>query len=323
MEIINGIERFPQTGRPLCLALGNFDGVHRGHQVIIRNTVQQARACGGVSAALIFDPHPIITLYPQRPFSLITDLADRAEVLRELGLDYLIIEQFGSDKAALSAELFIRTILVGRLKAKSIFVGTDYSFGHKGSGTAETMRAWGEKYGYSVTTTSTITRNGKKISSSIIRALVLSGEVDEAAELLDYYFFRQGKVVRGYGIGSKIVYPTANVKAGKRLIWPGKGVYLTAVGKINKTLHFGVTNVGSRPTFAHHGMSVETHILNFNGTLYNRELRLYFLEKIRETRAFPSAAILKEQIAKDIDRAQERIGSYQDAGGDLPKYIGL
>ncbi len=148
---------------------------------------------------------------------------------------------------------------------------------------------------------------GKEVSSSIIRSLLLSGDVNEAADLLRYYFFRQGRVIRGYGIGKKMVYPTANIAANPRLLWPGKGVYLTAVGGLDSGLLYGVTNVGSRPTFAHHETAVETHILDFNNTIYNREIRLCFLDKLRDTRTFSSPHKLKEQIMVDIEKSRELI----------------
>lgn len=173
------------------------------------------------------------------------------------------------------------------------------------------MRYWGEKLGFSVDISSMLKYKGKEVSSSRIRTLLLSGAVKEAAELLNYYFFRTGKVIKGYGIGKQMIYPTANIAASPRLLWPGRGVYLTAVGNLNGGCLFGVTNVGSRPTFAHYDTSVETHILDFSGTIYNYSIRLSFLEKLRETKTFSSPQQLKEQISYDIEAGRKLIPCYE------------
>lgn len=311
MELINGAERLPERTRPLYLALGNFDGVHRGHQEIIKKVVERARRDNGSSAALIFDPHPLIALRPEHPMALLTDIADRAEIMAELDLDYMIVQPFSSRISSLSPEQFVRRILIEKLGVSGVFVGMDYSFGRQGAGSSDTLRYWGEELGFSVEVSSMLKHGEKDVSSSIIRSLLLSGSVNRAAELLRYYFFRQGRVIRGYGIGKKMVYPTANIAANPRLLWPGKGVYLTAVGKLNGGLLYGVTNVGSRPTFDHHDTAVETHILDFNDTIYNREIRLCFLEKLRDTRTFDSSPDLKEQIKRDIEKSRELIKTFR------------
>ncbi|HED24350.1 MAG TPA: hypothetical protein ENN91_04415, partial [Firmicutes bacterium] len=255
MEIVNGAERLPIRGQALYLALGNFDGVHRGHQLIIRKTVEAARIGGGISAALVFDPHPIIALHPEKPFVLLSELADRAEIMAELGLHYLIVEPFTAEISHLSPEHFVREYLLAKLGVQAVFTGSDYSFGQQGAGSAETMRYWGDKLGFTVDISPMLKYRGKEVSSSRIRTLLLSGAVNEAADLLNYFFFRTGKVIKGYGIGKEMVYPTANIAASPRLLWPGKGVYLTAVGNLNGGYLFGVTNVGSRPTFSHYDTS--------------------------------------------------------------------
>lgn len=310
MEIINGVDNISNQKAPLFVALGNFDGIHRGHQQIIKAAIGCAKSRGGKSAVLIFDPHPQIALRPDKPFSLLTDLADRAEIMAELGLDYVVVQQFTSRMASLSPEQFVRQVLVERLKVKGVFVGEDYSFGRMGAGSSSTMIYWGDKLGFSVDVSPMFYFKDKEVSSSIIRSLLLSGDVREAADLLGYNFYRQGKVIKGYGIGKKMVYPTANIAAHPRLLWPGKGVYLTAVDRLDSKLFFGVTNVGSRPTFADHNITVETHILDFDQTIYNHEIRVCFLDKLRDTRIFNSAEQLKEQIGLDIEKSRRLIGLY-------------
>ncbi len=310
MEMINGIHRWNSIDRrPLTLALGNFDGVHRGHQAIIRTAVDAARAAKGRSAALLFDPHPSMLLRPDPSFALLTDLVDRAELMAGLGLDYVIVEPFTEELAALPPERFVEDILVRKLAVSGVVVGYDYSFGRHGRGKVETMAALGEKYGFTVTICPAIRHKQKIISSSAIRSLLQKGAVAEAAALLNYYFFRHGKVIRGSGIGSKILYPTANIDIPARLIQPGQGVYLTAVAgpAAGGELLFGVTNVGAKPTFTCSRAAIETHILDFQGDLYGRTICLYFLEKLRDTRAFNSPRLLKEQISRDILQARKLI----------------
>ncbi len=301
MELINGADRLPDKAGPLFLALGNFDGVHRGHQAILSSAVDKARESGGSSAALVFDPHPLIALRPEHPLTLLTDIADRAEIMAGLGLDYLIVEPFTAAIASLTPEQFIRRILIDKLNFSGVFVGENYSFGKKGTGSAETLVYWGRELGFEVHVISMLKLMGKEVSSSKIRSMLLSGFVGEAAKLLNYYFFRQGKVIRGYGVGKKMVYPTANVASSSRLLWPGKGVYLTTIDRLNDGPHYGVTNVGTRPTFSDYRTSVETHILDFNGIIYNHEICIRFLHKLRDTKTFSSPRQLKEQISRDIE----------------------
>ena len=310
MEIINGVDNIAKKKEPLFVALGNFDGVHRGHQEIIKATIERAKNKGGKSAVLIFDPHPQVALRPEQPISLLTDLVDRAEIMQDLGLDYMVIQQFTSRMASLSPEQFVRQVLVERLQVQGAFVGEDYSFGRMGAGSSSTLSYWGEKLGFSVDINRMFYYRDREVSSSIIRSLLLSGDVKEASDLLGYYFYRQGHVIKGYGIGKKMVYPTANVAANPRLLWPGKGVYLTAVSKLDSELFYGVTNVGARPTFADNDAAVETYILDFDQTIYNREIRICFLEKLRDTRIFNSPEQLKAQIRLDIEHSRELIELY-------------
>jgi riboflavin kinase / FMN adenylyltransferase len=325
MELIYGANHWPDHQKtPLFLALGNFDGVHRGHQTILNKAIAAARHAGGRSAAMIFDPHPAVLLWPEQPFSLLTDIADRSELMGRLGLDYLLVEPFTEQLADLTPEQFVKEILINRLNVAEVVVGHDYSFGRGGAGKAETMQQWGRELGFSVSVCPLVRFNQKVLSSSAIRALLLSGAVAEAAELLDYYFFRRGKVVTGSGIGKQLVYPTANLSVSPNLIWPGKGVYLTAVGGCADRIHFGVTNVGARPTFARSQAAAETHILDFNGDLYNRELCLYFLEKLRETETFATPRQLKEQVSRDIARGRKMLNTrFQDLAERLQLTVPL
>lgn len=311
MELINCIDRLPDDVRPLFLALGNFDGIHRGHQALLRSVVEKARLANGFSAALVFNPHPVIALQPEKSFVLLTDIADRAEIMDEIGLDYLVIEPFTKELASFSPEQFIQQIIRNKLNVSGISIGANYKFGRQGAGSADTLRYWGNELGFSVDVVPMVKYAGKEVSSSVIRSLLLSGHVKEAADLLNYYFYRHGKIIAGCGVGNKLVYPTANISANPGLLWPGKGVYLTAVGKIQDGLLYGVTNVGTRPTFARYDAAVETHIIDFEDSIYNREIRLCFLEKLRDIMLFKSSVQLKEQIGRDIEKSRILIQNYK------------
>ena len=301
MEIINSINRLPHRTKPLFIALGNFDGVHRGHQAILRAVNEKAKAEKGCSAVLILNPHPINALRPEKPVALLTDLADRAEIMQELNIDYMIIEPFTPAFAALEPSEFVTKVLINKLNVKGVYVGENYRFGSQGKGTAAKLEQWGKESGFFVSIQPLVTYNNKKVSSSLIRDLILDGAVKDAADYLNYFFFREGTVTHGRGVGNKFVYPTANLISSDDLLWPGQGVYLTAVSKVKEALLFGVTNVGSIPTFKVDDKKIiETHILDFNEKIYNQTIRLCFLEKLRDTIEFSSPEKLKEQIGKDI-----------------------
>jgi len=301
LEIINSTSRLPYLAKPLFVALGNFDGVHRGHQTILRAVEEKATAEKGCSAVLILNPHPINALRTGKPVALLTDLADRAEIMEELNIDYMIIEPFTSAFAALEPLEFVKRVLVDQLKVAGVYVGENYRFGKEGKGTAPKLGQWGRELGFTVSIQPLVTYKHNKVSSSLIRNLILNGEVKKAADYLNYFFFREGTVICGRGVGNRYIYPTANLHPTTELLWPGQGVYLTAVSRVKEDLLFGVTNVGSLPTFKVNDKCViETHILDFNERIYNQTIRLSFIEKLRDTEAFPSLEKLKEQIGQDI-----------------------
>ncbi len=302
---VQGLEQWTGTSRPLYLALGNFDGVHRGHQLIINRTVELARHKGGLSAVLVFNPHPQALFKPESPFPMLTDLPGKAEIISALGVDYFIVQQFNLQLASIPPELFVNNYLWEILKASGVVVGEDYSFGRKRQGTPLTMLELGKRHGLEVEVCPLREHDGYPVSSSEIRKLIGSGEVLKASGLLNYYFCRSGEVIAGAGRGNRLLYPTANLKVSSDLIWPGQGVYLSAIEGAAEEVCFGVSNVGGTPTFRQEMMSVETHILNFSGNLYHKKIRVYFLEKLREVTVFATPGDLKEQIARDISKANQ------------------
>ncbi len=314
MEIIYSLNGYSRE-KELYLALGNFDGIHRGHQAVIRSAVSRARSGGGAAGALLFDPHPSVLLHPERPFCLLTGIEERSALMDELGLDYLFVEQFTAETASMSPEEFIRGILLHKFKISGVSIGDDYSFGRGGSGREDLMQDYGKSLGFTVTVSPMEKAAGIVISSSAIKKLLAEGAVERAALLLNYFFHRRGKIVPGHGRGKKMLYPTANMIPSPHLVWPGSGVYLTAIGGLERRVHFGLTNVGTKPTFKDGALSVETHILDFDGDLYGRDIKVYFLMRLRDTRSFSSASLLREQIRDDISRGREIAGSlFADIG---------
>ncbi|NLA12566.1 MAG: riboflavin biosynthesis protein RibF [Firmicutes bacterium] len=308
MKIIDGLDS-GALEQPLYLALGNFDGVHRGHQAVIHTAVSRARRSGGSAAALLFDPHPSVFLKPQEHFCLLTGIAERAALMAELGLDAIFVLPFSAATASLTPEEFVRQILLERLQVSGVSIGVDYSFGRGGAGKGELLQEFGEQMGFTVVLSPLERESGGVISSSAIKTLLADGAVKEAALFLNYYFFRKGAVISGRGRGKKMLYPTANLRPSPDLAWPGRGVYLTAVGGLGEKIRFGLTNVGIKPTFGDDALTVETYILDFSDELYGREITLYFLDRLRDTLTFSSPAELRAQIDEDIVRGRELIRS--------------
>ncbi|HOA34936.1 MAG TPA: bifunctional riboflavin kinase/FAD synthetase [Bacillota bacterium] len=308
MEIIYSLNSY-SIKKELYLALGNFDGVHLGHQAVIRRAIKQARSSGGAAGAMIFEPHPFTLLNPEKPFCLLTGMEERQALMAQLGLNYLFVEPFTKKTASMSPEEFIQDILLHRFKISGVSIGDDYTFGRGGLGGDELMRQYGERLGFSVSVTPMKKTAGMVISSSAIKKILADGAVEQAARLLNYFFHRRGQVVPGQGRGNKLLYPTANIIPASNLVWPGSGVYLTAIGGLERRVHFGLTNVGTKPTFDDGAFAVETHILDFDGDVYGREITIYFLMRLRDIQNFSSAARLREQIAEDISRGREMAAS--------------
>ncbi len=312
MKIVNGLQEFQNTSSPeVILALGNFDGVHLGHQQVIKTAVDKAKHYGIESAALIFDPHPLNVLAPNQEFKPLTDLETRAELLAKRGLDYLIIEPFTHKLAEMPPEEFLYAYLHPMLKIKGLVAGYDYTFGHRAKGNTELLVRWGEKENLDIVICPPVKFNEEPVSSSVIRGKIQHGEMEITAKFLNYYFFRRGRVIPGRGTGKKLGFPTANLELNTKLILPQEGVYFTLV-QINDKLYSGATNIGKCPTFSLGNLSVEVNILNFQGQLYNEYLTLYFIKKLREEKEFSSTEKLKKQLQKDIETVRALSDYYLD-----------
>ena len=289
------------------VTVGNFDGVHRGHQALVRATREEARSLGGTSVVLTFDPHPSRVLSPDRaPASLMT-LAQKAEVLGELGVDRLAVLPFGIELSRKDPAEFARHVLSDTLGARVVVVGTNFRFGRARSGDVTLLARLGEAVGFRVRTLDPVLEEGAPISSSRIREALARGDVSAARLLAGRPFFVDGTVVRGEGRGRTLGIPTANLEVENETV-PGGGVYV-GWAHVRPRDQGGeplpaVVNVGRRPTFGGVALTVEAHLIDFGGDLYGRGLRLEFLERLRPESRFPSVDALVQQIHADVAAAR-------------------
>lgn len=311
MEMFQGIEIFRKnSAERIVLALGNFDGVHKGHREILRATTEAASEMATKSACLIFMPHPLAVLIPAKAPSLLLSVQDRVCMLGSMGIDYVIVHPFSRKFAAIAPLAFAEEILHGKLGVSGVVVGFDYSFGYRGAGTAAELQEMGAKLDFFVRVIKPVAVDGIPVGSTIIRQYLLEGRVEAAAAMLGYPFYLQGKVVHGDGRGRKLGFPTANLLVSCSLIRPGNGVYLSKA-TCGDNIDWAVTNVGNRPTFCKDEPSLEVYLFGQERNLYGQELTVTFLKKIREERTFSSAAALACQIQSDVALARTLIEDWQ------------
>lgn len=297
MRIINTYEQAVEN-KSCCIALGSFDGVHAGHQKLIEVLVSNAENIGCVSMVYTFGTHPRKILKPERSIHMITSNEKRAEIMDELGVDVLYLEDF-QKIMNLDAEQFFCDILVDKFNAKCIVVGYNFNFGKNGEGNAEKLAQLGNKYGIKVEIVPPVLIKDKVVSSSLIRHKIHEGNVSEVLQYLSRTYSIQGKVIHGKKNGMSMGIRTANIEIGKEIILPKKGVYLTDT-KIDHCRYKSVTNIGINPTFQGATLSIETHVLDFDSDLYNQDIEVYFIERLRDEIFFSSTLDLIDQIKIDI-----------------------
>lgn len=302
MKLIRNLEQYQPSG-PLCLALGNFDGVHLGHQQLIKECVNYARNNQGTAAAYIFDPHPARIIKPATAPKLLVTPQRKAELLEVLGLDLLIYAAFTPQVAQSSPQEFVQHILVEKLHVQQVVVGFNYSFGYRGAGTPELLKQLGYQYGFNTVIIEPVKINGQIVSSSSIRQALEQGDIERAAEMLGSYPILSGQVIKGEQRGRTIGFPTANLSVDQELTIPANGVY-AALASIGSLTVKAVVNIGRKPTFHEEfPTTVEAHLIDFDHDIYGQEMRLTFFKKIRDERKFNSIEDLTEQIKKDRDEA--------------------
>ncbi|HWX23105.1 MAG TPA: bifunctional riboflavin kinase/FAD synthetase [Candidatus Binatia bacterium] len=306
MKIIHAANELAPGTRKVCLALGFFDGVHLGHQQIIRQTLADARQHEAIALVLTFDRHPNTVVAPQRVPPLIYSLPRKLRALEALGVDTLLLIHFDSPFSHQSGEEFVRSLAGALGQIRSISVGANFVFGHKRSGNVDLLKALGAKLGFSVHGLAAVSLDGKAVSSTRIRQAISAGELDRAGQMLGRAYSLAGTVIRGDGLGHQLGVPTANIDT-TGLALPPNGVYAVHAETGGKTWR-AVLNIGYRPTLQNPQpeLRVEAHLTDFQGDLYGQELELIFVEKLREEKRFDSLPELRDQIAKDILEAQKR-----------------
>ncbi|MCB2190416.1 MAG: bifunctional riboflavin kinase/FAD synthetase [Deltaproteobacteria bacterium] len=313
MQVVMGLEELRERLPQPVITIGNFDGVHLGHQALFAKAVERAEALQGTALAMTFEPHPIRVLRPAVNLPLITPLEQKLQLMAEYGLDMTLCLRFDQHFAGLSADAFVDKLLVGRLEAAEVVVGYDFAFGHKGLGDLDLLRSKGEKWGFQVHVVGPVIIDGRPVSSTRVRQEVADGNMEAARHLLGRHYQVAGRVVAGHGRGGRLLgFPTANLRVSDELL-PGPGVYAVLVELADGRFLKGANNIGNNPTFDDGALSVETHLLDFDGDLYGQDIRLHFVERLRGEKRFESPEELKSQIGKDIARAIEVLDPWAKA----------
>lgn len=307
-----------------AVAIGTFDGVHRGHQELFRRLVAEAGRLGLESVALTFDPHPLNVVRPESAPPVLTDTAEKAALIASLGVSRVVVLPFDRDRAAQSAVDFVREVLVDRLGARLVMEGWNFCFGRDRQGTPELLTELGGRWGFDVRVLPPVTVDGETVSSTAIRQHLGQGRVEKAGALLGRPYSLAGRVIRGEQRGRFLGYPTANLDVGPGRLLPARGVYAVrarlnggepqgrgealgagaAAAAGGAPTLFGMANVGLRPTFGGSQVSLEVHFFDFNQDIYGARLDLQFISKLRDERAFENAQALIKQLDQDAAAAR-------------------
>lgn len=294
--------------RGVVVALGNFDGVHLGHQVVLRRAVEEGRKLGCPMVAATFDPHPQAVLRPGEEPALLTTLELRRELLLRYGADEVYEIRFDRDLSLKSPEKFVRDVLIGEIGATTVVVGENFRFGYKASGDVEDMSRIMASLGGEVHAVGLHADRGEETSSTRIRALLRAGEVREASHLLGRLYVIRGEVVAGERRGRTIGFPTANLLSDPAVVVPARGVYAGRV-RIGLKEYVSCMNIGTAPTFARGAYRIEAHLLDFDGDLYGRVVDVSFMERIRAEKKFKTIVELRDRIKRDIELARSLSGA--------------
>ena len=308
MDVIRDIEKFPAALRGGFVTIGNFDGVHLGHQFLFRKLVEEAHREKCPAVVISFDPHPKMVLHPERrPFYLITSLEEKIRLIGSLGIDAFLLIPFTFEYAKTTAAEFVHDILWEKLAIRKIVIGHDYTFGRGKEGNEAFLIASGVRLGFSVEAIGAFRLGETTISSTRIRNALLAGEVRFVASLLGRPYNLAGTVVPGKRRGADLGFPTANIDPDKEPL-PPRGVYAVRVLYAGRRLD-GVLNIGFNPTFDGEKQTVEVHIFDFHEDIYGKTLDVLFIERLRDEIRFASVAELIAQIDRDIDRTREILGA--------------
>jgi len=303
MLIVHGYKDVPAQARGAVLAIGNFDGVHRGHQALLRAASAIGRELGAPAGALIFEPHPREFFHPEEPHFHLTPLPQKLAIFDRLGLDIAVVLPFDAQLAALSADEFVDRVIVDGLGARHVVIGHDFFFGRNRGGTPETMQAAASRAGFGLTVIPPVAEDGEVFSSSAIRLRLAQGDVRGAARLLGREWRVAGTVVGGAKRGTGLGFPTANIPLPRGTAL-GHGIYAVRV-HIDGEVHDGAAYLGTRPTYDNGMPVLEVFLLDFDGDLYGRDIEVEFVDFIRADRKFDTSEALIAQMQADCARARD------------------
>jgi len=313
VPVYRSLAELPTDIGPCVAAIGNFDGVHRGHEEILKSAVAEARERQMRSVAITFDPHPARVLYPKDAPKLLTFLPQRIELMARTGIDAIFVLPFNAELSRVTGQDFVRDILVGRLGIRGIHEGANFRFGHGAKAGVNELRAFGEEFGFKVHVHQAVRAHGLEVSSSAVRSAIAAGDVRRARWMLGRVFGVHSTPATGRGVGTRLLVPTVNLAPYQELL-PGFGVYVTRLTIADRCFQ-AVTNVGNRPTFEGIGFGVETHILDYEAIDLFDDTPVYleFLLRLRGEMKWPSTEALRLQILKDVSRAKRYFGLKETA----------
>jgi riboflavin kinase/FMN adenylyltransferase len=304
MQVFHNLADVPNTFGPTLVSVGNFDGVHRAHRAVLGEISTRAKTRHAKSIAVTFEPHPIRILRPDQNLKLLTPTPEKLRLLATTGVDAVLLLPFSRDLSLMTPHQFAHDIFKIGLRACEIHEGYNFHFGHKASGNIQTLRELGREMGFEVHDYSEMRLRGEPVSSSHIRRLLQEGQVSRARHLLARPFSILSTAGRGRGYGSKYAVPTINLSRYEELV-PEDGVYITRT-RVGVECFDSVTNIGNRPTFGADSFAIESHLLNFHPieVTAETEIELHFLDRLRNEIKFPSVEALREQIGRDVGKAQ-------------------
>lgn len=307
MQVYFGIDKLPETPIEPIATLGNLDGVHRGHQVILSHLVQNAERVGAPTMVVTFEPHTRRVIKPTQEFRPLMTTVEKLRRFNEQGIDHVLVLPFAEGIAEMTAAEFVEEVLWDPLRVRTMYVGHDCAFGKDRVGDARYLTSEGRRLGFHVGLVDPLVVNGRRVSSSLIRDAVAGGDLELANRYLGRDHIISGTVLRGFRMGRELGFPTANIKD-EMICLPPNGVYAGWAVLEDGTKHATMLNIGVRPTFGGETLSIEAHLFNFDGNLYGQELRVQLRSRLRSEVAFPDVEALKAQLRRDAAEARKLLG---------------
>jgi riboflavin kinase/FMN adenylyltransferase len=303
MQVFHGIEAVQRKLKNPAITIGNFDGVHKGHQALFQRVKQLAEELNGESVVVTFDPHPLEVLFPQKAPSFITSHRQKLDLIASCGIDATIVIPFDHKFSQMSAREFVEVLIVEKIGARAIVVGHDYRFGHSREGDIAFLKQLGEQYGFKVETVTGVKVNDTVVSSTTIRQMIVSGNIKKANKLLGRFFEVSGTVIPGRKRGVSLGFPTANIRM-PAITSPRTGVYVVEAEVDGKT-YGGAANLGYNPTFGDTDLSLEAHLFDFSQDIYGKPITVRFIDRLRDELRFTGPDELAAQIGKDVAAAKK------------------